>query len=164
VRVSRGGNPPAIWATYSTVLGSPIGSTTGGTFRFSCSTAQAPCKVSLSAAVLSQTTGGAHVYPRLLIFRQDGSTGGVTNPEVYCEYADGANNAGASDSIDRVPLDTAVGSINAPLNLGVGGSLDCGAGQPPSGVVQEIWVPGGTPADGGIAEYDVSATLTFAQS
>ena len=45
--------------------------------------------------------------------------------------------------------------------MGIGGSLDCGAGQtrPPSGTVTEIWVPAGT--NGQDAFYDVWATLAF---
>jgi hypothetical protein len=152
-----------IWATYSTQIGSPIGSTTGGTFRFTCTATQALCKVSISAAVLSSSTGTAHVYPRVLIFRQDGETVSPL-PETYCEYADGADNAGSSDAIDRVPLNTAPSAISTQLNMGVGATLDCNAGQPPSGVVQEIWVPGPSAGNGPAAFYDVQSTFNFAQS
>ena len=48
--------------------------------------AQAPCKVSLGAAVISSETGTTGFYPRLLIHRHDGG-----EPMVYCEYADGAD-------------------------------------------------------------------------
>ena len=47
VNVSRGGQPATAWATYSTALGSPVGDNTGGVFRFTCSTANAPCTVSV---------------------------------------------------------------------------------------------------------------------
>ena len=50
--------------------------------------------------------------------------------------------------------------MNTPLNMGVGGSLDCGAGQPSSGTdsEMEIWVP----ADGANpAYYDVTGTFAF---
>ena len=47
------GNGPSRWAFYSAPLGSPAGTTTGGVFRFSCSAAQAPCKISYGAAVVS---------------------------------------------------------------------------------------------------------------
>ena len=87
VNVSRGGAPAVAWATYSTALGSPVGDTTGGVFRFTCSTANAPCTVSVKGAVLSDDAGTAGFYPRVLIYRQDYNAGG---PEVYCEYGDGS--------------------------------------------------------------------------
>ena len=43
--------PP--WAVYSAQLGADTGATAGGSFRFSCSPAQAPCKISIGAAVVS---------------------------------------------------------------------------------------------------------------
>ena len=62
------GNGPSRWAFYSAPLGSPAGTTTGGVFRFSCSAAQAPCKISYGAAVVSdQSTANATIHPRLLI-------------------------------------------------------------------------------------------------
>jgi len=153
VRVDRGSGA-AIWATYSTTVGSPVGDTTGGTFRFTCSDAQAPCKVSANAAVLSGSTGAAHVYPRLLLYSE--SLGG--GPETYCEYADGADNNGALDAISRVPMNTSPSSISTALNMGIGGSLDCASTQtyPTGGVVQEIWVPAGY--------YDVQSTFVFTSS
>ncbi|HEX6762619.1 MAG TPA: hypothetical protein VF094_07455 [Gaiellaceae bacterium] len=153
VRVDRGSGA-SIWATYSTTLGSPVGDTTGGTFRFTCNTG--PCKVSATADVLSAatpSTGSAHVYPRLLIYSESLSGG----PETYCEYADGADNSGSLDAIDRVAMSTATSTFPV-LNLGIGGSLDCGSTQsyPANGVVQDIWVPAGY--------YDVQSTFTFASS
>ena len=66
------GNGPSRWAFYSAPLGSPAGTTTGGVFRFSCSAAQAPCKISYGAAVVSdQSTANAMIHPRLLIHKQD---------------------------------------------------------------------------------------------
>ena len=50
VYVDRG-NGPSRFAAYSASLGSPAGTTTGGHFRFTCTPSQAPCKVSLGAAV-----------------------------------------------------------------------------------------------------------------
>lgn len=44
--------------------------------------------------------------------------------------------------------------------MGIGGSLvDCGAGQPYTPIVKQIWVPGGT--NGSTAAYDVWATFGF---
>ena len=157
--MSRGGERPARFATFSATLGSPAGTTTGGAFRFSCSQAQAPCKVSLGAAVISDSSGEAILYPRLLIHKQNGDSVPIT----FCEYADGANNNLGIDRIRRVPtLGDAIVAMQEPLDMGIGGSLDCGSTQPypPNGTVDEIWVPA---ASNGTetAFYDVSATLTF---
>lgn len=156
VFVSRGNAPPSIWATYSAAMGSPIGTTTGGAFRFTCSPAQAPCKLSIAAAVLSNTTGSAVVHARVLIDKEEGG-----GSDVFCEYADGATNNSTPATISRVPMSTSVTSINTPLEMGIGGSLDCGAGQPypAGGVVTEISVPGGL--NGGNAEYNVYSTFGF---
>jgi len=152
VLVDRGSGA-GIWATYSTTIGSPVGDTTGGTFRFTCPANAAPCKVSASAAVLSSATGGAHVYPRILI-QTESLDGG---PQTYCEYADGADNSNDPDAISRVAASTSPKDFPA-LDLGIGGSLDCNAGQayPSTGVVQEIWVPAGY--------YDVFSTFDFSSS
>lgn len=154
VFVSRGGAAPSIWSTYSAAMGSPVGTTTGGEFRFTCSPAQAPCKVSIAAAVLSDTTGAALVYARVMIYKET-----VDGPEGFCEYADGSTNSSTPATISRVPMSTSVRSINQPLDMGVGGSLDCGAGQTSSnGVVKDIWVPSGP---NGNAYYDVFTTFAF---
>ena len=152
VFVDRGGaGGPSRFAFYSAPLGSPAGTTTGGVFRFSCSAAQAPCKISYGAAVIShQSTANAVIHPRLYIHKDLGA------PIVFCEYADGANNNAGLAQIPRVPtLADAVVAMQTPLNMGIGGSLDCGSGQPfpPDGVVTEIWVPQGF--------YDVWATFGF---
>ena len=140
VFVSRGGAAPARWGTFSTPLGSPsTGTTTGGNFRFSCSAAQAPCKVSIGAAVIStSSTATLSFYPRLLIQKQDGGSA----PMTYCEYVDGANNNLGVDTITRVPtLAAALTATKTPLTMGVGGTLDCGSTQPVTPTVTEIWVP-----------------------
>ena len=135
VFVSRGGERPARFATFSATLGSPAGTTTGGQFRFSCTQAQAPCKVSLGAAVISDSPGEAILYPRLLIHKQNGDSIPIT----FCEYADGANNNLGVNRISRVPtLSDAIVAMQEPLTMGIGGSLDCGSSQqyPTSGTVQ----------------------------
>jgi hypothetical protein len=155
VFVSRGGNAPSRFATYSVTLGSPVGSSTGGHFRFSCTAAQSPCKISLGAAVLSSESGQAVVYPRIGIHREDGSSANL--PMTQCEYADGALNR-----ISRVGLRTAVDEIRERLTMNVGGSFDCGnTGQPGEpGRVEQIWVTNTT--DGtGTAYHDVWTTLNF---
>jgi hypothetical protein len=155
VLVSRGGAAPVVWATFSAALGSPLGTTAGGQVRFSCSAAQAPCKVSIAAAVLSNKSGSAHVFPRLLIQKEDGPGA----PQTFCEYANGADNSGALDGIARVPMNAHAASINKPLAMGIGGTLDCASDQPFSPTVKSIWVPNAS--TGGTAFYDVWATLTF---
>jgi hypothetical protein len=135
-------------------MGSPIGTTTGGEFRFTCAVNPAPCKVSIAAAVLSDKGGSALVHARVLIYRET-----VDEPEIFCEYADGANNSSTPAKISLVPMDTSVLSINDPLNMGIGGSLDCGSGQTSSsGIVQDIEVPSGSSDN---AEYDVFTTFAF---
>src|SRR5262249_59680409 len=78
------------WAVYSTTLGSPVGDTTGGSFRLSCNaTPQAPCAVAVKAAVLSDSSGTVGLWPRLLI-TQDPNPAGVGGPVSFCEYGDGS--------------------------------------------------------------------------
>ena len=54
VDVTRGGTT-ATFGVYSTELGSPVVDTAGGTFRFTCDAAQAPCFVAVKAAALSDS-------------------------------------------------------------------------------------------------------------
>src|SRR5215472_6669082 len=84
VFVDRGSGPTR-WATFSVALGSPVGTTTGGDFRFTCSP-PGPCKISYGAAVISDQSGNALVHPRLLIHKQSGAV--VDAPIQFCEYAD----------------------------------------------------------------------------
>jgi hypothetical protein len=152
VFVQRGTGRRTRFATYAVDLGSPVGSTTGGQFRFSCSAAQSPCKVSLGAAVLSSDSGQALAYPRLTIHRQEATS--ANDPMIYCEYADGGAN-----QISRVEFGTAVDEIRDPLTLNIGGSLDCGnTGQPFNQRVDEIWVTNGAAE---VAYYDVWVTFNF---
>ena len=80
---------------------------------------------------------------------------------MFCEYADGANNNAGLDEIQRVPtLVAAEAAMNTPLDMGVGGGFDCGAGQTGDTVTKEIWVP--ADADGASpAYYDVTGTFAF---
>jgi hypothetical protein len=141
VLVDRGGGP-AVWAEYSTPLGSPSawGANTGGTFRFTCSAAQAPCDLTIQAQV---STGTGLVYPRLLIYKQELSGG----PETYCEYADGINNVGGPTSYGLV------GTSPTSLSMGIGGSKDCPGATGAGGVVTDYTVPAGY--------YDVQSTFYF---
>ena len=100
-----------------------------GTFRFSCSAAQAPCKISYGAAVISDGSGNSVVHPRLLIHKESGAIAGA--PDEFCEYADGANNNAGVATISRVAtLVDAETAMDTALNMGVGSSLDCGSTQP----------------------------------
>ena len=143
VFVSRGGKPAVPWATYSTSLGSPVGDTASGTFRFTCSTVNAPCVV--SAQAYTTDSGTVTLYPRILIYKSDINTGQVSG---QCEYADGTDNNGGQATLTQTA---------APITLGIGGTLDCGSSQayPPNGVASEIDVPAGY--------YDVFSTFTFSK-
>jgi hypothetical protein len=147
VNVSRGHAAATPWATYSTALGSPVGDTTGGVFRFTCSTANAPCTVSVAAAVLSDDAGTAGVYPRVLIYRQDFNNPG---PEFYCEYGDGSTGV-APATLNKQPLSAT--PTYAPIQINIGGSADCGGPVPAAGDVNVITVPSGY--------YDVKSTFVF---
>ena len=155
VFVSRGGSAPSRFATYAVALGSPVGTSTGGMFRFSCSAAQSPCKISVGAAVISSESGEALIYPRIIVHKQDSPT--INTPVVQCEYADGATNR-----VSRKPLGTNVGEIRDPLTLDVGGTFDCGnTGQPGEpGRVEAIWVTNSSNGTS-TAYYDVWTTLNF---
>ena len=114
---------PTPWASYAVPLGSP-GSTTSGQFRFWCSAAQAPCKISIGAAVISARDEPARFHARVLIHKEDGPTAPLT----FCEYADGDNNTGPGIvEIKRVPTlqDALTEMRDTHLNMGVGNTLDC---------------------------------------
>jgi hypothetical protein len=156
VFVDRGSGPTR-YATFSAALGSPAGTTAGGDFRFSCSAAQAPCKISYGAAVISNQSGNALVHPRLLIHKEDGPGASMT----FCEYADGANNTAGLAQITRVPtLVAAENAMDTALSMGIGGTLDCGSTQTYSPEVTEIWVPAASNGTS-TAFYDVAATFAF---
>ena len=140
--------PATAWATYSTALGSPVGDNTGGVFRFTCSTANAPCTVSVGGAILSRSAGTGAIYPRVLIYRQDYNAGG---PEIYCEYGDGATVASGPLALTKQPLSST--PVYAPVPLHIGGSADCGGPDPTAGLVNQITVPSGY--------YDVHSTFVF---
>lgn len=158
ISVQRGNSSPSVWARYSTRVGSPVGDTTGGAFRFTCSTANAPCRISVGAAFLS-TGGNAGFYPRLLIQRQDYATAGLPTsatsaPQKYCEYGDGSFGVTTPDGIATLSaqVPTATPSYTG-IAIHIGGSADCGGPVSTSGLVNEIVVPAGY--------YDVFSTFTF---
>lgn len=149
VRVQRGTGGQAPWAVYSTELGSPVGDTTGGSFRFTCNPEQAPCKVSVAAKILSDTsTASGLVYPRVLIHRGGGRDSSI-EPMFYCEYGDGPTN-----TITRRPKSDAA-PTGDPVTINIGGSADCGVSTT-AGDVTEILVREGY--------YDVWSTFQFFQA
>jgi hypothetical protein len=147
VNVSRGNAPATVWATYSTALGSPVGDTTGGVFRFTCTTAHAVCTVSVKGAVLSDEAGTAGFYPRVLIYRQDYNNPG---PEFYCEYGDGSTGS-APVTLTKQPLSAT--PTYAPVQINIGGSADCNGPVATAGDVNQITV--------GPGYYDVKSTFVF---
>jgi hypothetical protein len=136
------------WAQYETAeLGAPGGDQAAGTVRFTCKNADAGCDVSLHA---SSTAAGWALYPRIVLEKEDNTTGA----KLTCEYADGANNDGAT-----APLTT----TSSVVPLGIGSTADCGSTVQTtvSGAVDHINVPG---ANGQGIHYDAFVTLTFAKS
>lgn len=145
VWVQRGAAVASIWGRYSTRIGSPVGDNTGGVFRFTCNPDKAPCRVSVSAAFLSNAPGAANVHPRVLVQRQSLSGG----PQVQCEYGDAT--ATFVTAVGSQPLTST--PVYSPLTVHIGGSADCGGPVPTFGAVSEITVPEGY--------YDVFTTFTF---
>ena len=147
---------PTRFAVLSVPLGTPGGTTTSGQFRFSCAANQAPCKVSLGAAVISPSkpSGTLGFVARVTIHKEDGPNAAIH----ICEYADGP-----PGSVNRVPnLAAAETDMQTPRNLAIGGTLDCGSTQtrPASGVVKDIWVPAASNGTS-TAFYDVWVTVGY---
>ena len=125
VFVERGNNGPSRFAAFSVPLGSPAGSTTGG---------ELPLLVFGRASTLQDLAGSRrHLQPnrhRGVLPEARGSQGGQPGalPMTFCEYADGATNNLGIDQVQRVPtLGAAVAAMQTQRNLGIGGTLDCGA-------------------------------------
>ncbi|HEX5115925.1 MAG TPA: hypothetical protein VFW65_12075 [Pseudonocardiaceae bacterium] len=139
------------WAQYETAeLGSPVGDQASGTVRFTCKNATDGCDVSLQGY---STADGWSVYPRIVLEKEDNTTGA----KLTCEYADGADNNGATQ-----PL-TGTAAAPTTVMLGIGSTADCGGSQTgaqPSSV-DHINVPG---AAGQGIHYDAFVTLTFTKS
>jgi hypothetical protein len=136
---------------YSTALGSPLADTTGGTFRFTCSAAQAPCFVAVKAAALSDSTGTVLFYPRVSISKD--STGLPPQARFYCEYADGSAGPAGFATLTKQPKSATPAYEAVPLDIG--GTADCfdDPGGRPGGVVARIEVPEGF--------YNVTTSVAF---
>ena len=155
VRVQRGATGAETpWAVYSTELGSPMGDSTGGTFRFTCRDVDVVCKVSIAAKALSDSsTAPAQVYPRILLHR-GGSQSSSVEPMFYCEYGDGSGAGADYATITRKPkADTT--PTGEPVPVHIGGSADCNGPDPTAGSVAVITVP--------VGFYDVWSSFTFRQ-
>lgn len=136
------------WAQYETAeLGAPGGDQASGTVRFTCRNAAAGCDVSLKGY---STASGWTVYPRIVLEKEDNTNGA----KLTCEYADGADNNGATQALTGTP---------ATVEMGIGSTADCGSTVQTtvSGPVDHVNVPGS--AGQGI-HYDAFVTLTFAKS
>jgi hypothetical protein len=151
--IQRGTGPgdrPVIWGLSSTELGSPVGDTTGGTFRFTCTAAHGTCTVTIRASVLSDSsTAPALFLPRILLYRGGDQVSG-SQPALYCEFGDGPLQPIAREPLDENPSD----GPDLPFNIG--GSEDCGGPDPDppgGGNVERIVVPPGF--------YDVFTSFGF---
>ena len=151
--IARGTGPgvePVIWGLFSTELGSPVGDTTGGTFRFTCTSTHVECTVTIRASVLSDSrTDPALFHPRILLYR-GGDPDVGTQPELYCEFGDGPFQPIPREPLDENPSD----GPDLPFNIG--GSEDCNGPDPdpPGGAnVLRIVVPKGL--------YDVFTSFGF---
>jgi hypothetical protein len=158
VMVARGlGAEPAMWARYSTELGSPVGDSTGGTFRFTCTPTHERCTVTIRASVLSDSrSASALFHPRILIYR-GGAPDSAIEPQLYCEYGDGVRPATPLGPLQAIPRELlAADPSNGPDQpFNIGGSEDClGPEDDPLGAdVMKIVVPKGY--------YDVFTSFTF---
>ena len=145
--MTRGGST-ATWSVYSTALGSPVTDTTGGTFRFTCSAANAPCSVAVKAAALSDNAGTVLFYPRISITKD----GTLTTPTArfYCEYGDGSSPA-VFATLTKQPKSATPTYQAVPLDIG--GSGDCTSPAGPGGAVASVQVPEGF--------YNVTTSVAF---
>jgi hypothetical protein len=135
---------PVIWGLFSTELGSPVGDTTGGTFRFTCTAEHVTCTVTIRASVLSDSNDvPALFHPRILLYR---SPSGI-DPAYYCEFGDGPFQPIPREPLDENPSD------GPDLPFDIGGSADCNGPDPTAGQVLEYVVPPGF--------YDAFASFGF---
>ena len=149
--VSKGGGLAIPHAAYSTPLGSPVADTTGGVFRMTCDAEEAPCTIAVKAAALSNGDIGGTVrfLPRVLVMK-GGTPSTTTEPDIMCEYADGADAPAGLFDLTKQAL-AAVPDFEDIL-IDIGGSADCGIAGP-GGAVASIAVPEGF--------YDVHASFAF---
>ena len=152
IEVTKGDGLPIPHAAYSIPLGSPIADTTGGMFRITCDADEAPCTIAVKAAALSDTDIGGTVrfLPRVLVMRGGDIVAGTVEPDVICEYADGADAPAGLVNLTKQAL-AAVPDFEDIL-IDIGGSADCGVAGP-GGAVASIVVPEGF--------YDIHASFAF---
>ena len=151
VMIARGAGNPVPWGIFSTEIGSPVGDTASGTFRFTCTAAHVTCTVSIRAWVISDTsTSPAGFHPRILLTRGGNEVSACAGGQ-YCEFGDGPFQA-----IPREPFpgdDPLEPRPDLPINIG--STEDCGGPEPDPGDndVTQIVVPPGF--------YNVHATFGF---
>ena len=151
IEVKKGDGAFIPHASYSVPLGSPIADTTGGVFRMTCDAEEAPCEIAVAAAALSDTDIGGTVFflPRVLVMRGGDIVAGV-EPDVMCEYADGADGPAGTMSLTKQAK--AAVPDDEDVLIDIGGSADCGI-DGPFGAVASIVVPTGF--------YDIHASFAF---
>ena len=148
--IARGTGNAVPWGVFSTEIGSPVGDTASGSFRFTCTVAHDTCTVSIRAWVISdESVSPAGFHPRILLTRAGNEV--QPAPEEYCEFGDGPFQA-----IDREPFpgdDPLVPRDDLPFNIG--STEDCSGPEPDpgDGDVTQIVVPSGF--------YHVHATFGF---
>ena len=149
--VTKGEGLPIPHAAYSIPLGSPIADTTGGVFRMTCDAEEAPCTIAVKAAALSDTDIGGTVrfIPRVLVMR-GGAPSGTVEPDIICEYADGADAPAGLFNLTKQALSPTPDFED--ILIDIGGSADCGVAGP-GGAVASIVVPEGF--------YDIHASFAF---
>ncbi len=125
VMIARGeGADPVLWGLFSTELGSPVGDTTGGSLRFTCTVAHVTCTVTIRAWVISDTSADlALFHPRILLTR--GGNEVTEGPELYCEYGDGPFQFIPRESFPSDPSEP-----RDPLPFNIGSTEDCEGPEP----------------------------------
>ena len=125
--IARGTGNAVPWGVFSTELGSPVGDTTSGTFRFTCTAAHVTCTVTIRAWVISDTsTTLAGFHPRILLTR--GGDAVNEAPEEFCEFGDGPFQA-----VSREPFPGTTRWTRADLPFNIGATEDCDGPEPDPG-------------------------------
>ena len=135
VYIARVNGQPSRFAIYSAELGSPAGTTTGGDF---------PLLVLVRAGAVPDLdrgccdlgpVDGCGVLPEA-VDPPAPRAPAADAPLNSCEYVDGAGTLPGLDQIGRVAsLGEALDAMRTPLDMAVGGTLDCGGARPCSSTV-----------------------------
>ena len=106
----------------------------------------------MKAAALSDTAGTVRFIPRVLVMK-GGVPSGSVEPDILCEYADGAAGPGGLTTLTKQAKSAT--PAYEPISVNIGGSADCGL-PGPGGIVANIQVPEGF--------YNVHASFAFFNS